>query len=141
MTRWRSWPIALVAAIAVLGTSVVTAHAADAFQPLAQGIEYRHDVRAAGPLSIHVLRIERQQKLALEAGLGQGTVFGLEPLDGLVCRIAAATKSPLWPQSTAISSSSSQGCTRVTRKGYKLPKANWSAGPRGTHSGLHPTAT
>ena len=94
MTRWRSWPIALVAAIAVLGTSVVTAHAADAFQPLAQGIEYRHDVRAAGPLSIHVLRIERQQKLALEAGLGQGTVFGLEPLDGLVCRIAAATKKP-----------------------------------------------
>ena len=65
-----------------------------AFKSLAQGVEYRHDVRAAGPLSIHVLKIDRQRKWALETGLGQGTVYGLEPLDGIVCRVAAATKKP-----------------------------------------------
>ena len=85
----RSLPVALIAALAILGLGVGAARADDAFKSLAQGVEYRHDVRATGPLSIHVLRIDRQQKWDLQTGLGQGTVYGLEPLDGIVVRVAA----------------------------------------------------
>lgn len=94
MKKRRSWSVALIAAIAILMAGAVAAHADATFKLLAQGIEYRHDVRAAGPLSIHVLRVDRHQKWDLQTGLGQGTVFGLEPLDGIVCRIATATKQP-----------------------------------------------
>ncbi|MGO8748692.1 MAG: hypothetical protein ACLQNE_22205 [Thermoguttaceae bacterium] len=94
MNRRSSWPGALVAAIAILGTSVVAARADDAFKSLAQGVEYRHDVRAAGPLSIHVLRMDRRQKWDLQTGLGQGTVYGLEPLTGIVARVASLLKKP-----------------------------------------------
>lgn len=66
------------------------------FQALTPGLEYRHDVRPAGPLSIHVLRIHRggQQSWELHTGLGQGTVYGLEPLDGIVARTAKAVGRP-----------------------------------------------
>ena len=61
MKKRRLLHVALIAAIAILSAGVVAAHADDAFKSLAQGVEYRHDVRTAGPLSIHVLRIDRQQ--------------------------------------------------------------------------------
>ena len=62
-----------------------------AFQVLAPGLEYRHEVRPNGPWSIHVLRLDRtKQRWDLHTELGQGTVFGLEPLDGIVVRVAAA---------------------------------------------------
>lgn len=64
------------------------------FQPLCRGVEYRHDVRAAGPLSIHVLRIDRRQKWDVQAGLGQGAVYGLETLGGIVSRTETAAKKP-----------------------------------------------
>ena len=64
--------------------------AAPPFRTLAPGLDYRHDQRQDGPLSIHVLRIDRaRQGQSLHTGLGQGTVFGLEPLDGIVDRTAA----------------------------------------------------
>ena len=91
--RW-SWPVVWAVAIAVLAAGVVAVHADDAFTSLAQGVEYRHDVRANGPLSIHVLRMDRQHKWDLQTGLGQGTVFGLEPLAGIVARVAAQLKKP-----------------------------------------------
>ena len=94
MKKRRSFHVAFVAAIAILGIGLVAAHADNAFKSLAPGVEYRHDVRPAGPLSIHVLRIDRHQKWNLETGLGQGTVYGLESLDGIVRRTAAVTKKP-----------------------------------------------
>ena len=94
MKNRQAWHVSLAAAIAILVVGVVAAHADDAFKSLTQGVEYRHDVRTAGPLSIHVLRIDRHQKWDLETSLGQGTVFGLEPLDGIVCRVATLLKKP-----------------------------------------------
>ena len=91
MKNRRSLPVAL---IAVLAIGVSNAIAEDAFKSLGQGVEYRHDVRAAGPLSIHVLRIDRQQKWDVETGLGQGTIYGLEPLPGIVRRVASLLKKP-----------------------------------------------
>ena len=41
--------VAFLTAIAILGIGGGAAHAADAFKSLAQGVEYGHDVRAAGP--------------------------------------------------------------------------------------------
>ena len=83
--------LALVLAVTILGR-IGIADEPTAFEPLCQGVEYRHDVRAAGPLSIHVLGIDRRQRWDLQTGLGQGTVYGLEPLDGIVRRTAIATK-------------------------------------------------
>jgi hypothetical protein len=83
-----------VLSLFILAAGAVAAHADDAFKSLAQGVEYRHEVRAAGPLSIHVLRIDRRQKWDLETGLGQGTVYGLEPLPGIVARVASLLKKP-----------------------------------------------
>ncbi|MCC6126874.1 MAG: phosphodiester glycosidase family protein [Pirellulales bacterium] len=83
--------LALVLAVALLGR-MGTAYEPIAFQSLCRGVAYRHDVRAEGPLSIHVLRIDRRQQWDLQTGLGQGTVFGLEPLDGIASRTAAAAK-------------------------------------------------
>ncbi len=93
MKNRRSSLVALVA-LAILVAGVVAAHADDTFKSVCQGVDYRHDVRAAGPLSIHVLRIDRQQKWDLQTGLGQGTVFGLESLDGIVARVASLLKKP-----------------------------------------------
>jgi len=84
----------LIAAIAICLAGVVAAHADEAFKSLAPGLEYRHDVRTNGPLSIHVLRIDRQQKWDFQTGLGQGTVYGLESLDGIVARVATQVKKP-----------------------------------------------
>ena len=68
--------------------SLLLAHGAaaiadDALKSLARGLEYRHEIRADGPLSIHVLSIDRRQPWELHTALGQGTVFGLEPLRAL----------------------------------------------------------
>ena len=60
------------------------------WQPLAPGLEYRHEARQAGPLSIHVLRLDRGQRWEIRSALGQGTVFGLEPLDAMVRRTGKA---------------------------------------------------
>ena len=69
--------------------------AAGLFRTIAPGLDYRHDQRQDGPLSIHVLRIDlARQSWSLHAGLGQGEVFGLEPLDGIVGRTAAAHRRP-----------------------------------------------
>ena len=92
MKRIGAWPIALVATIAVLWVGVSAAD--DAFKSLAEGVEYRHDVRTTGPLSIRVLRMDRRQKWDLQTSLGQGTVFGLEPLHGIVARVASLLKKP-----------------------------------------------
>jgi hypothetical protein len=68
---------------------------AGAFQSLAPGVDYLHEVRKAGPLSIHVLRIDRiGHHWDLRTGLGQGTVFGLAPLDGIAARMTANLKRP-----------------------------------------------
>ena len=75
-------------------TAIADKPAGDDFKLLAPGLEYRHDVRTNGPLSIHVLRMDRQQKWDFETGLGQGTIFGLEPLDGIVARVASQLKRP-----------------------------------------------
>ena len=67
----------------------------DTFRSLAPGLEYRHEARTNGPLSIHVLRIDRQHhSWELHTIPGQGTVFGLEPLQGIVARAAAQLKKP-----------------------------------------------
>jgi hypothetical protein len=66
------------------------------WEPLAPGLQYRHEARQAGPLSIHVLRLDRGQRWNVHSALGQGTVFGLEPLDAMVCRTSKALgKEPL----------------------------------------------
>jgi hypothetical protein len=94
MTRMRSWVVAWITVVAIVESGAIAARADDAFKSLAQGVEYRHDVRTAGPLSIHVLRLDRRQKWDLQTGLGQGTVFGLEPLAGIAARVAAQAKKP-----------------------------------------------
>ncbi len=67
----------------------------DGFRSLAPGLEYRHELRPSIPLSIHVLRIERaRQPWDIRVGLGQGTVFGLEPLDIMTARTAKAIHQP-----------------------------------------------
>src|SRR5208282_4182322 len=90
----RALHITLVAVLTILGIGVVAAHADEFFKSLAQGVDYRHDVRTTGPLSIHVLRVDRRQKWDLQTGLGQGTVYGLEPLDGIVRRTVAIINKP-----------------------------------------------
>jgi hypothetical protein len=60
------------------------------WQTLAPGLEYRHEARRAGPLSIHVLRLGRDGRWEIRSALGQGTVFGLEPLDAMVRRTSKA---------------------------------------------------
>jgi len=84
---------ASVLAVAILGR-IGLAEEPTAFSSLCPGVEYRHEVRAVGPLSIHVLKIDRRQTWDLQTGLGQGTVYGLEPLDGIVRRAAATAKKP-----------------------------------------------
>ncbi len=81
-----------VAAWAVFGAGA--AGADEAFESLAPGLDYRHESRAEGPLSIHVIRIDLHQHWELHTFLGQGTVFGLEPLPGIVARGAAQLKRP-----------------------------------------------
>ena len=97
---WKTWVASgLLACLACLCLGqVARAHessqakpSSDTFQTLTPGLDYRHDVRVNGPLSIHVLRIDRsQQQSQLHTGLGQGTVFGLEPLDKIVGRVGSA---------------------------------------------------
>jgi hypothetical protein len=38
--------------------------------------------------------MDRRQKWDLQTGLGQGTVCGLEPLTGIVARVATQMKKP-----------------------------------------------
>jgi hypothetical protein len=76
--------------IACLGFALLAHSVAADYQTLAPGLDYRHDVRANGPLSIHMLRMDRiEHRWELHADLGQGTVFGLEPLDGIVRRASS----------------------------------------------------
>jgi exopolysaccharide biosynthesis protein len=77
----------------LLSKSTLTAQ--ETYSTLAPGVAYRHDVRADGPLSIHVIRIDRNRSdLEFHASLGQGTVFGLEPLDGMVGRTESILHLP-----------------------------------------------
>ena len=101
---------------------------ADAFKSLAQGVEYRHDVRAAGPLSIHVLRIDRQQKWDFQTGLGQGTVYGLEPLDGIVARVASQLKKPAVAAINGDFFVIKPAPIKAIHAACKLRRGNWSAG-------------
>jgi hypothetical protein len=81
----------LLYVVLFLGKSALVAQ--ETYQPLARGLEYRHEVRADGPLSIHSLRIDRQEnRWDIRTGLGQGTIYGLEPLDGIVRRTALALR-------------------------------------------------
>jgi hypothetical protein len=71
------------------------AAASAGFTAVAPGVEYRNEVRPDGPLSIHVLRISRETGgWELETGLGQGTIVGLEPLDGIAARTSALLRKP-----------------------------------------------
>jgi exopolysaccharide biosynthesis protein len=89
-SRAVQW-VFLLGVILLLGRSTVIAQ--DNYQPLASGLEYRHEVRSDGPLSIHSLRIaHRGHHWDIRTGLGQGTVFGLEPLDGIVGRTASVLR-------------------------------------------------
>ena len=63
----------------------------DAFKSLAPGLEYRHDVRTNGPLSIHVLRMDRQQKWDF--------ADGLRARDGFRPGTPGWESSPAWPRS------------------------------------------
>ena len=73
------------------GKSILIAQ--ETYKPLAPGLEYRHEVRTDGPLSIHSLRIDRNgDHWDIRTGLGQGTIYGLEPLDGIVGRTASALR-------------------------------------------------
>ena len=84
MRRAATFALALLALFRVVG---VFGEEFQAFQPRLPGLEYRHDARPSGPLSIHVLRIDRRNhRWDLRTGLGQGTVYGLEPLDAIVKR-------------------------------------------------------
>jgi hypothetical protein len=66
-----------------------------AFKLLEPGVEYANDVRAQGPLSIHVLRLDRlDHQWDIQTGLGQGTIYGLEPLTGIIDRTTTALKKP-----------------------------------------------
>lgn len=89
IVRWVCLLCVLLSTSALIGQ--------ETYRPLASGLEYRHDVRTDGPLSIHALRIDRSKsQWELHIALGQGTVFGLEPLDGIVSRTASALqKSPV----------------------------------------------
>jgi hypothetical protein len=78
----------LLCIVCLPGNSALVA--GETYRALAPGLEYRHDARADGPLSIHAIRIDRQgNNWKIHTGLGQGTVFGLEPLDGIVARTAS----------------------------------------------------
>jgi hypothetical protein len=86
--RWTCLSVALL-----LSNTILVAQSG--YRPLAPGLSYRHDVRADGPLSIHSVRIARKgHHWDIRTGLGQGTIFGLEPLDGIVRRTAAALQRP-----------------------------------------------
>ena len=85
--RW----IFLLLVVLLLGKA--TLFAQQTYKPLAAGLEYRHEVRADGPLSIHSVRINRKgSHWDIRTGLGQGTVYGVEPLDGIVGRTASALR-------------------------------------------------
>jgi hypothetical protein len=74
-----------------LGRSILAAQ--ETYRPLAPGLAYRHEVRADGPLSIHSLRIDRKgNHWDIRTGLGQGIIYGLEPLDAIVRRAASALR-------------------------------------------------
>lgn len=104
----RAWAtdsgkVGLLAAIVLVAAALLVradepapvSRIAGAFQPVAPGVDYRHEQRQDGPLAIHVLRVDRSgHRWDLHAGLGQGTVFGLEPLGGIVARTAATVKRP-----------------------------------------------
>jgi hypothetical protein len=97
--RWGLLAVAVFAATALVaradGPAEPAFRDAGTFQSLAPGLEYRLEQRPAGPLSIHVLRVDRvEQRWDLRAGLGQGAVCGLESLDGIVSRTAATAKRP-----------------------------------------------
>jgi hypothetical protein len=83
--------LSLILAITILGRFGI-ADELTGFQTLCEGVEYRHEIQSVDPQSIYVLRIDRQKKWDLQAGLGQGTVYGLESLDGIVRRTVSATK-------------------------------------------------
>jgi hypothetical protein len=86
----------LVLIVGVMKAGEPPSAAAGPFQTLTCGLEYRHDVCKEGPLSIHVLRIHRSRRdWSLHTGLGQGTVYGLEPLDGIVARTAKSIARPV----------------------------------------------
>jgi hypothetical protein len=67
------------------------------FQSLAPGLEYRHESRSAGPLSIHVLRFDLADHCwDLCTGLGQGRVYGVETVPEIAARVGLAVdKTPL----------------------------------------------
>lgn len=79
--------VSTFALLALLPVARVLADDPQSFRCLLPGLDYRHDTRPCGPLSIHVLRIDRRNRLwELHTDLGQGTVYGLEPLDEIAKR-------------------------------------------------------
>jgi large repetitive protein len=88
-TRW----VFLLLVVHFLGESILVAQ--ETYKPLAPGLAYRHEIRADGPLSIHSVRIDRKERhWDIRTGLGQGTVYGLEPLDGIIGRTATVLGKP-----------------------------------------------
>ena len=91
-SRPARWAFLLIVVL-LLGKPTLLAQETD--KPLAPGLEYRHEVRADGPLSIHSIRINLQKyHWDIRTGLGCGTIYGLEPLDGIVARTALALRKP-----------------------------------------------
>lgn len=91
-SRPARWAFLLIVVL-LLGKSSLVAQ--ETYKPLAPGLEYRHAVRADGPLSIHSLRIDRKgNRWDVRTGLGHGTIYGLEPLDGIVGRTATVLGKP-----------------------------------------------
>ena len=109
---------------------------ADVFRPCVPGVEYRHDARADGPLSIHVLRISRiGQRWDLRTALGQGTVFGLEPLEGIIARSAAVVKRPAVAAINGDFFVIKAGPYQGDPRGCRSSTGNWSAGRPATRCG------
>ena len=99
---WHTRRALLLCAAFLSGQLALVAQ--ETYRPLAPGLEYRHEVRANGPLSIHSLRIDRTgNRWDLRTALGRGTIYGLEPLDGIVGTRTGSLPTRLTPVTFAIS--------------------------------------
>ncbi len=64
--------------------------------PIPPGLEYCHSRTGTGPLSIHILKIDRtKSQFRFTTSLAQNTIFGLQPLSQQVKAISQAGHKPV----------------------------------------------
>lgn len=91
MPMRRSFVPLLAFAIAPLPAAI--AGDLPSYEPIEPGLDYARISRAEGPMSIHVLRIERgKANWSWASALGEGRVYGLAPLTRIVKATAASEK-------------------------------------------------